>query len=227
MVAACMLRSSCCLKVVSARASASAYNSLAPSISFWAWPSSSLMAISSFASSDYFLSNHSRTTTTLCFSEVVHFFSMEPHIRRHTRSSSRFFNSHRNTSRACCSAKRDVSTASGTETYLGAPRPGCPMMTSCSSGAPSPMAVEVVTAAVWDAPIVRLVVAVGSPPASSLIVTEVVALATVVVSIFGTFSRTGLPSPHTTSIDGSWGHDTQEHLVLRQHLEHSRSQTCP
>jgi hypothetical protein len=91
-------------------------------------------------------------TPTFCFSEVVRFFSMEPHVRRHACSLSRSFCSHMNMSRACYSAKRVVSIASGIETCPRAPRSGCPMMTSGSLGASSPMTAEVVAAGIWDAP---------------------------------------------------------------------------
>jgi hypothetical protein len=106
------------------------------------------MVISSFASWDCFSSSHSRATAAFCFLEAVHFLSMEPHIRRCACSLSRVFCSYRNMSHACCSAKRVVSTALGTETCPRAPRPRCPMMTSCSSGASSLMATEVVAAVV-------------------------------------------------------------------------------
>jgi uncharacterized membrane protein len=150
MVSVHALRSSCCLIVVLARASAKAYNSWAPAISFWALVLSLPRAISSFVSRDYFSSNQSRFSTAFYFLEAVRSFSRDPHFRRLARSSSRFLFSQRNMSRFCYSVKRAVPTASGMETYLGAPRPGCPMMNSGSSMTSSLTAAEAVVVATWD-----------------------------------------------------------------------------
>jgi hypothetical protein len=160
--------------------------------------------ISSFTSRDYFSSSQSRVATAFCFLEAVCFFSMELHIKRRARSSSRFFYSNRNMSRACCSAKKVVSTASGTETYPRAPRSGCPMTTLGPSRASSPMTAEVVTASIWGTPTVGLDGVVMPPSATSLIVTEAAAPIVVVVTISGTVSMYGVPSPRSTSIDGPW-----------------------
>jgi hypothetical protein len=70
------------------------------------------------------------------------------------------------------------------------------------------MTAEVVTIDIWDALTVRLDRAMGPPVVSSLIVVEVVAPITVVVSVSGTITRTGVPSPHSASVDGSWGATT-------------------